>query len=102
MRPSQLREFLKLDAAGEFALLRAPVLTLILANSPLASFYDGLLGTPVAVRLGARVVAKLMLVRINDGLLAVFFQLVGLEIKRELVEGELSHWSRAALLWVTA
>jgi NhaA family Na+:H+ antiporter len=102
MRPSLLREFLRLEAAGGFLLLGAAVLALILANTPLAWLYHGLLDTPVAVQLGALKIAKPLLLWINDGLMAVFFLLVGLEIKREVAEGELSRWSRAALPAVAA
>src|SRR5437762_7058700 len=92
-----LRQFLKLEAAGGFVLMGAAVLALILANTPLAWLYDGLLDTPVAVQLGALEIAKPLLLWINDGLMAIFFLLVGLEIKREVAEGELSSWDRAAL-----
>src|SRR5215468_4320224 len=92
-----LRQFLRLEAAGGFLLLGAAVLALILANTPLAWLYDGLLDTPVAVQVGALKIAKPLLLWINDGLMAVFFLLVGLEIKREVAEGELSSWDRAAL-----
>ena len=102
MRPSLLREFLRLEAAGGFLLLGAAVLAVVLANTPLAWLYHGLLDTPVAVQLGALKVAKPLLLWINDGLMAVFFLLVGLEIKREVAEGELSRWNRAALPAVAA
>ena len=102
MQPSLLREFLKLEAAGGILLLGAAVLAVILANTPLAWLYDGLLDTPVAVQLGALKIAKPLLLWINDGLMAVFFLLVGLEIKREVADGELSRWSRAALPAVAA
>ncbi len=94
---SAIREFLRLEAAGGFLLLGAAVLALILANTPLAWLYDGLLDTAVVVQIGALKLAKPLLLWINDGLMAVFFLLVGLEIKREVAEGELSSWHRAAL-----
>ena len=97
-----LRQFLKLEAAGGFVLMGAAILALILANTPLAWLYDGLLDTPVAVQVGALKIAKPLLLWINDGLMAVFFLLVGLEIKREVAEGELSSWDRAALPAVAA
>src|SRR5947207_3579121 len=97
-----LRQFLKLEAAGGFVLMGAAVLALILANTPLAWLYDGLLDTPVAVQLGALEIAKPMLLWINDGLMAVFFLLVGLEIKRELLEGELAQPGAIALPAIAA
>src|SRR5262252_10116217 len=97
MRLSLLREFLRLETAGGFLLLAVAALALILANTPLAWLYDGLLDIPVAVQVGALKIAKPLLLWINDGLMAVFFLLVGLEIKREVAEGELSSWDRAML-----
>lgn len=88
--PSLLDEFLELEAAGGIILIVAALTALILANTPLAVYYDLLLSTPVAVQIGTLEIAKPLLLWINDGLMAVFFFLVGLELKRELIEGELS------------
>ena len=85
-----LREFLQLEASGGVLLFFAAMLALILANSPLAGVYNALLQTPLAVRVGGLSVAKPLLLWINDGLMAVFFFLIGLEVKREILEGELS------------
>ncbi len=85
-----LRAFLRLEAAGGVLLFFAAVVGLAAANSPLANWYDALLGTTVAVQVGALSVSKPLLLWINDGLMAVFFFLIGLEVKRELLEGELS------------
>lgn len=85
-----LTNFLKLESAGGILLMATAVLAIIVANSPLESYYALLLDTPVEIRIGAFEIAKPLLLWINDGLMAVFFFLVGLELKRELVEGELS------------
>ena len=85
-----LTNFLKLESAGGILLMATAVLAIIVANSPLESYYALLLDTPVEIRIGALEIAKPLLLWINDGLMAVFFFLVGLELKRELVEGELS------------
>lgn len=85
-----LDEFLKHNAAGGILLMLATVLALIFANTPLNSIYELLLSTPVEIRVGAIEIAKPLLLWINDGLMAVFFFLIGLELKRELLEGELS------------
>ncbi|HVC12907.1 MAG TPA: Na+/H+ antiporter NhaA [Burkholderiales bacterium] len=85
-----LREFLALESAGGILLAIAAVAALALANSPLAGLYERFLDTPVEVRIGALRIAKPLLLWVNDGLMAAFFFLVGLELKREVLEGELS------------
>ena len=87
---SIIQRFLKMESAGGIILMIAAVLALICANTPLETYYALILDTPVEVRVGALEVAKPLLLWINDGLMALFFFLVGLELKRELVEGELS------------
>src|SRR5688572_5874765 len=94
--------FLQHEAAGGIVLLIAALLALALANSPWAWLYDALLGTPVVVQVGALRLDKPLLLWINDGLMAVFFFLVGLEIKRELIEGELSGGRQAVLPVIAA
>ena len=89
--------FVHHEAAGGLALMTAAVAALIASNSPLAWLYDGFLHTPVGVRIGPLAIDKPLLIWINDGLMAVFFFLVGLEIKRELLRGELSTLAQAAL-----
>lgn len=85
-----IREFLKMESAGGILLMGAALLALVVANSPLSVWYDMLLDVPVVVQVGALEIAKPLLLWINDGLMAVFFFLVGMELKRELLEGELS------------
>ncbi|MBO9709440.1 MAG: Na+/H+ antiporter NhaA [Caulobacter sp.] len=91
---SALRAFLRSESAGGLLLMGAAALALIIANSPLTEEYFHLLHVEVA---------GLSLAHwVNDGLMAVFFLLVGLEIKREMVDGELSTWSRRVLPGVAA
>lgn len=92
-----LREFLKSGPAGGVVLILAAGLAMLMANSPLAHIYDLLLDLPVSIQIGPLVLAKPLLLWINDGLMAVFFFLVGLELKRELLEGELSNPRTVAL-----
>ena len=92
-----LQEFLRLEAAGGVVLMAASVLALLVANSPLAAPYERLLDLPIAVRIGGLAIAKPLLLWVNDGLMAVFFLLVGLELKREMIEGHLSSLRRASL-----
>jgi NhaA family Na+:H+ antiporter len=94
--------FFNHEAAGGLVLVAAAAAALIVANSGMAWLYDGLLDTPVSVRIGALALDKPLLLWINDGLMAVFFFLVGLEIKRELLEGELSSFGQAALPAIAA
>lgn len=94
--------FMQHDAASGFVLLGAAVLALILQNSPMSWLYDGLLETPVTIGVGQIVLDKPLLLWINDGLMAIFFFLVALEIKRELMVGELSTTKQAALPVIAA
>jgi NhaA family Na+:H+ antiporter len=82
--------FFKQESSGGLLLMFSALLAIIFANTALSPYYELLLTTPVEVRVGALEIAKPLLLWINDGLMAVFFFLVGLELKRELVEGELS------------
>ena len=92
-----MRQFIRLESAGGILLLIAAIIAMLVANSPLAGFYGELLDTTVAVQIGALAIDKPLLLWVNDGLMAVFFFLVGLEIKREVLEGELSSVSQVVL-----
>ncbi|TNE56922.1 MAG: Na+/H+ antiporter NhaA [Alphaproteobacteria bacterium] len=92
-----IRDFLRLESAGGILLLAAAILAMGLANSPLSDFYDGIFATPVAVQVGSFAIDKPLLLWVNDGLMAIFFFLIGLEIKREFLEGELSSLSQVIL-----
>jgi NhaA family Na+:H+ antiporter len=99
---SLIRDFLRFEGAGGVLLIVAAAIALVMDNSPLSPFYGRLLDTPVAIQVGTFQIAKPLLLWINDGMMAVFFFLVGLEIKREFVEGELSTPSQAALPIIAA
>lgn len=85
------------DSSSGILLIFAAILAMILENSPLSWFYDALLDTPVEIRIGELQLAKPLLLWINDGLMAVFFMLIGLEVKREFLEGELSRLDQIIL-----
>ncbi len=102
MALSRIKEFLKYEASGGIILMAAAVLALIIANSGFSHLYDAFLNVPVAVQFGALEIAKPLLLWINDGMMAVFFLLVGLEIKREFLQGELSSRDQALLPFVAA
>jgi NhaA family Na+:H+ antiporter len=95
-------EFLALESAGGILLVIAAALALLCANSPLYELYQSVLDTRVAVIVGALELDKSLLHWINDGVMAVFFLLVGLEIKREALEGELSSRDQMVLPAVAA
>ena len=92
-----LHSFMKRDSSSGIVLVIAAALAMLIENSPLNWLYDALLNTPVEVRIGALHLAKPLLLWINDGLMAVFFMLVGLEVKREVLEGELSRTDQIVL-----
>jgi NhaA family Na+:H+ antiporter len=99
---SRLQRFLAIESAAGFVLIGAAALALIVSNIGLGDAYHGLLDLPVTIRIGALGLDKPLLLWINDGLMAVFFLLVGLEIKRELREGELSSLRQALLPGIAA
>jgi NhaA family Na+:H+ antiporter len=92
-----IRDFLRLESASGILLIAASILALVLANSILSNYYQALLDIPVHVRVGALEIAKPLLLWINDGLMALFFFVIGLELKREFVEGELSEPQKIVL-----
>ncbi|HUP24513.1 MAG TPA: Na+/H+ antiporter NhaA [Thermoanaerobaculia bacterium] len=94
---SRLNTFLHLEVAGGIVLVSTSVVAMLVANSPLAELYGRLLNVHLEVRIEDFRLAKPLLLWINDGLMAVFFLLVGLELKRELLEGHLSDLRRITL-----
>jgi NhaA family Na+:H+ antiporter len=94
---SAMQEFLKLESSGGILLAGAAVVAMLLANSPLAGLYTAMLQADLTITLGGFGVDKPLLLWINDGLMAIFFLLVGLELKREVMEGQLSSLDQLAL-----
>lgn len=92
-----MQQLLKHESTSGILLVIAAVMAMITVNSPAQALYDALLNTPVEVRIGALQIAKPLLLWVNDGLMALFFLLVGLEIKREILHGELADPAKAAL-----
>lgn len=88
---SFIKRFLKQESAGGILLMFSAFFAILLANTPFFSYYNLLIDTPVEIRVGALEIAKPLLLWVNDGLMAVFFLLIGLELKREFIEGELSN-----------
>ena len=100
--PSALRYFLASEAAGGILLMAAAALALVIANSPLAEAYHHLLHAETGPTLTPKLGPMTVHLWINDALMAVFFLLVGLEIKREFVDGRLASWSQRRLPMVAA
>jgi NhaA family Na+:H+ antiporter len=99
---SAIREFLKLESASGILLVVAGALAMVAANTPLADWYEALLQTQFKIQLGEFALDKPLVVWVNDLLMAIFFLIVGLEIKREVVMGELSDASKVALPAIAA
>lgn len=91
------QDFIKLESAAGIILFAAALLAIILDNSPLASYVENFLETSFTIQVGSLALSKHILHWVNDGLMVLFFLLVGLEIKRELVEGELNSPSKVIL-----
>ncbi|MEP1552902.1 MAG: Na+/H+ antiporter NhaA [Paraglaciecola sp.] len=100
--PSSIQAFFKHDAASGVVLILAAIVAMIMANTPLNGFYNGLLAIPVTVAFGNFEIAKPLILWVNDGLMAIFFFLVGLEIKREILGGNLSSPAQITLPAVAA
>ena len=95
---NQIREFLRLESSSGLLLVVAAALAMLMKNIPFTEYYyAALLSTPVHVTIGDFDIAKPLLLWINDGLMAVSFFVVGLELKREFLEGELSNRSQIVL-----
>ncbi len=101
--PTQfLQEFIKKESSAGILLIIVTILALLLQNSFLSTFYTSFLHTPVEIRFGALQIAKPLLLWVNDGLMAIFFFLIGLEVKREVMEGHLSSLKQITLPGIAA
>ena len=96
------REFIKLETSGGIILFVTAILAIVIDNSPFHHIYQTFFNMPLVLQLGKLQIAKPLLLWINDGFMAVFFMLVGLEIKREMFEGELNTLSKASLPAIAA
>lgn len=97
-----IRNFFKLEASAGILLGLTAILALVIKNSPLENLYGKLLTTPVVIKIGEFAIDKPLLLWVNDGLMALFFLLVGLEIKREILEGQLSTKKQISLPAIAA
>ena len=97
-----LQAFIALETSAGIILFCAAVLAMAAVNSAFGSYYLGFLDIPVAVQFGGLEIAKPLALWISDGLMAIFFFLIGLEVKRELLEGQLSSIDQASLPAIAA
>ncbi len=97
-----LEDFIQKESTSGILLIFVTILALILQNSPLSDFYNNFLHTPVEIRFADLQIAKPLLLWVNDGLMAIFFFLIGLEVKREVLEGHLSSIKQAILPTIAA
>ncbi len=97
-----MEEFIKKESSSGLLLIFVTILALFLQNSFLTDFYTSFLHIPVQVTFGTFGIAKPLLLWVNDGLMAVFFFLIGLEVKREVLEGELSSKEQVVLPLIAA
>lgn len=99
---STMEEFIKKESSSGLLLIFVTILALFLQNSFLTDFYTSFLHIPVQVTFGTFGIAKPLLLWVNDGLMAIFFFLIGLEVKREVLEGELSSKEQVVLPLIAA
>lgn len=91
-----IKKFIQLEAAGGVILFAAALIAILIDNSVLSPYYENLLAFPLSIKVGNYGLSKHLLEWVNDGLMVIFFLMVGLEIKREIIEGELN--SRAKVM----
>ncbi|CQD33977.1 Na+/H+ antiporter NhaA [Yersinia mollaretii] len=99
---NMIRQFLRQEAAGGMILIFAAIVALFMANTSLQGIYHSFLDVPVSVKIASLDISKPLLLWINDGLMAIFFLVVGLEVKRELMEGSLAGRDKAVFPAIAA
>ncbi len=97
-----LKDFIRMEASGGIVLFITAVAAIVITNSPYVSYYQYFLDLPVSFRIGTFELFKPLLHWVNDGLMVIFFLLVGLEIKREVLEGELNSLQKSMLPGIAA
>ncbi len=97
-----INEFIEKESSSGITLIFATILALVLSNTFMAPLYEAFLHIPVEIRVGPLHLQKHLYHWVNDGLMAIFFLLIGLEVKRELLEGHLSSVSQIALPGIAA
>lgn len=97
-----IREFIKLESSAGIVLFATALLAMIIDNSPFSLYYQSFFHLNVSFSIGQFTLEKPVLHWINDGLMSLFFLLVGLEIKREMIEGELNSFSKMVLPLIAA
>ncbi|MFT7879122.1 MAG: Na+/H+ antiporter NhaA [Sulfurimonas sp.] len=102
MNGQTLLNFIKKESSAGIILIMVTIAALLLQNGPLSSYYTSFLHTPVEIRFGDLQIAKPLLLWVNDGLMAVFFFMIGLEVKREVMEGHLSSIRQVTLPAIAA
>src|SRR5262249_22400351 len=94
VRIKSASDFFELESASGIVLVAAAIVALAIANSPLAGLYESVIDVKLSIAIGTFGLSKPLYLWINDGLMAVFFFLIGLEVKREMLDGELSSASQ--------
>ncbi|MCK5536846.1 MAG: Na+/H+ antiporter NhaA [Bacteroidales bacterium] len=94
--------FINIESVSSIILIIATILALLISNSNFASLYKSLLYTPLTLQIISTIHIEPLIFWINDGLMALFFLLVGIELKREILEGHLQKWSQMALPTIAA
>lgn len=97
-----IRQFLQFETSGGVLLFIGALLALVVSNSPLHFYYTNFFNTPLSVHIGQIGLNKPLVSWINEGLMTIFFLLIGLEIKREMIEGELNTFSKVTLPAIAA